>query len=178
MSTLILVVFSISVFHFIYESIIAPSIRMVLRDKLFALRDRLRELKIERDIESEAFEGLHDGINFLLPRLNCITISLTRDIADALKDDPDLRDRANNRREIIESSKNPCVVEIQKETFTICSMALACNSGPWFIYIFPIYIFPIALLTRLTGALKTALMLPAYCAEKLSPIEDALPAEA
>ena len=47
MTTTILVLLALAVFHFVYESILAPSLRLSLRFRLFALRDEARQLKIE-----------------------------------------------------------------------------------------------------------------------------------
>lgn len=42
MSTAILIFAFIAVVHFVYESIVAPSWRMKLRNELFVLRDEVR----------------------------------------------------------------------------------------------------------------------------------------
>lgn len=49
-SYLLTALFVLSILHFIYESIIVPGERMVLRDNLFKLRDKLRNAYQEYDV--------------------------------------------------------------------------------------------------------------------------------
>jgi hypothetical protein len=47
MTIAIIVLMALAVFHFVYESIWAPSFRLSLRFRLFVMRDEVRQLKIE-----------------------------------------------------------------------------------------------------------------------------------
>ena len=47
MITLFYILIILAVWHFVYEAILLPSIRWNLRNELFALRDRLRNVVIE-----------------------------------------------------------------------------------------------------------------------------------
>jgi hypothetical protein len=47
MITAIVILISLAALHFVYESILAPSLRLSLRFTLFALRDEVRQLKID-----------------------------------------------------------------------------------------------------------------------------------
>jgi hypothetical protein len=47
MTTAIIIFLALTVFHFVYESILAPSFRLSLRFRLFVLGDEVRKLKIE-----------------------------------------------------------------------------------------------------------------------------------
>ena len=49
--------------HFIYESIILPSIRLSLRFKLFALRDQLRRMVMQGTASDEVFRIQQSSIN-------------------------------------------------------------------------------------------------------------------
>jgi hypothetical protein len=68
MTTAIIVLLALAVFHFVHESILAPSFRLSLRFRLFVLRDEVRQLKIEcaESLNDEHFVFLQDSINGLI----------------------------------------------------------------------------------------------------------------
>jgi len=177
MSTLILILGAIAVFHFAYESILAPAFRMMLRNELFVLRDRLRRMKIEQQVEDAEFACLHESINFLLPRLNQISISLTHEIIRAINSDAELKKRIKERREVVEQSQNRDVLSIYAGVFRVFERTLVCNSGVWFIYVIPIAL-AWRFFSKSAGLLKDALTLPSAAAERLSPLQlPPIPAE-
>lgn len=126
--------------HFAYDGVILPSIRMGLRNKLFVLRDQLRALKTAGDCEDGAFDLVHDGINFYLTRLSALTISFQVEYAKRYQSDQGLRERVERRRAIIESCRNPEIRRIVKEADAVLQNAMIANTGGWYVYVVPIAI--------------------------------------
>lgn len=177
MSTLFLILLGISLAHFVYEGILAPSLRMSLRNELFVLRDKLRRMKIDHAIRDDEFAVLHDGVNFLLPRLSSITMTHAGMVIETMKRDEELKKLSKKRSKIIEASENRVVPTYSKEIFLIYLKALACNSMACIIYFLP-FLLLVVFFTKSVKALKSALLLPYYVAEKISPVDRPAYAEA
>jgi hypothetical protein len=71
MTILLSVMMLLTLAHFIYESIVAPSLRLKIRYDLFALRDELRFLKIKRgsSLDDKHYVYLQDSINTMISHL-------------------------------------------------------------------------------------------------------------
>jgi hypothetical protein len=132
----------LTLIHFIYEGILAPSFRATLRLNLFALRDRLRKLKMEKqdELSDEVFRELQDSINFAAVRLNQIDLRLLKNARDAFERDEKLRRRVERRIAMIEACPVAELHEIRREYFEVLDNALATNMGGWFPYLVPIII--------------------------------------
>lgn len=126
-------------FHFVYESILAPSWRLSIRYKLFALRDELRMLKIEHGelLDDKHFHYLQDSINatiFVLPKIEVVTVA---HIKEEIEKDAHLKQRLANRQKILDDCAIKEVIEIRKKTVHLAIESLAANCGGWMIYIIP-----------------------------------------
>jgi len=85
--------------HFILESIVAPSVRFNIRLDLFAMRDKLRLLKInDPEIGDEVFGVLQDGINGAIKYLYDIDIPFLLHCDVLVNRDPQLKESVEKRR--------------------------------------------------------------------------------
>jgi hypothetical protein len=150
----------LSVFHFLYQSTLAPSLRLGLRFRLFALRDRTRELKIKNGelLSDNHFRCLQDSINGLICVLDRIGIVALTCIDRELKRDIELRKRAEARARTLDDCTLPEMRTIRDETMDIAASAVAVNNGAWFIYLLPLLV-AYACVSKVKGLLRQLLCL-------------------
>lgn len=172
MKYLIYVTITLAALHYIYEGILAPSFRLRLRFKMFALRDRLRKLKIERgdELRDEVFNVLQASINNTTTLLHRTTVDVIRRAESDYQHDPALRRRIDRRIAIVESCDMPEVKEILKETRRALTIAVLVNHGGWGIYVVP-FLALIFCLARLKDFVLKATAFPDYEVERLVPTE-------
>ena len=129
----------VALYHFVYESIVAPSLRLKLRFDLFVLRDRVRSLKIENPegFQDKHFHYLQDSINTLLALLARFDFATLSRIETEIKRDPAMQKRAEERSRILDDCQLEEARKIRHQTLRLASVALALNSGGWFVYIVP-----------------------------------------
>jgi hypothetical protein len=131
---------AITLWHFIYEAIILPSVRQDLRNQLFRLRDELRSIAIDgyvgRDVE--AFNLLHESLNGLVNRVSLITFSVIFDIKSAIHNDKHLEEKIKKRQAILDDCLNTEVKKINEQLGQLITTACIANSGGWLIYIIPL----------------------------------------
>jgi hypothetical protein len=149
-------------YHFVYESILAPSLRLSLRFQLLVLRDEVRKLKIEcgPSLDDKHFLFLQDWVNFLISALNRLDlVSLARAEVES-KREPEILKRAQERSKMLDDCNIPRARAIRKQAASIASRALLVNNGAWIIFIAPILIctvgygnlnLKIKLLTTMSG---------------------------
>ncbi|AYB34816.1 hypothetical protein [Chryseolinea soli] len=132
----------ICLWHFIYEGILLPSIRLKLRFELYALRDGLRDLKINENhkFKDSEFDHLHDIINGMLEVLPVLNINFVRRMIRAEESDPDLKDVIEQRRRAIESCSIGGVREIYHELSVLMNYAVFANSFCMLIYLIPVFL--------------------------------------
>lgn len=125
--------------HFIYEGIIAPSVRMKLRNKMFGLRDDLRHLHVSSEkCSREAFEIAHSGINQYINRLHGITIAFVSRFKTAYRNNPSLRDEVERRKRVLDACSSPELQGIITRANQNIEFALLINMGMWFLYLVPV----------------------------------------
>ena len=137
---LFLVLCAFGAFHFVLEAIIAPSIRYELRFRIFALRDRTRELKLKHgdNISDEVFDFMQDSLNNSLNMLSKVSLHLVYSALEAFTSDEELRARVEQRLDMLKKCKVGEVWNIVDENSHIMFSALKWNSASWAIYIIPI----------------------------------------
>jgi hypothetical protein len=158
MSTLIIILAALALYHFVYEAIVAPSIRLHLRNKLFVLRDEIRGLKASGNLEVEdgqAFWYVHDGINYFLDRLPSLTLASRSAVEAAYRNNQELRQLVAERKALLERCANPQIKDIFERTALVVEEAFIVNAGGWFVYLVPlaVLLFTIGRLNRLASSL-------------------------
>jgi hypothetical protein len=139
MTLAIYILVFLAIFHFVYESILAPSFRLALRFQLFELRDAVRALKIEYQgsLNDEHFDYLQDSINALicgLYRFDAATMALTEHES---RRDPGFKKRAEERSRALDACSIPEARRIRNKSLEIATKALLVNSGASGLYLVP-----------------------------------------
>ncbi len=153
MITLFFIILCVALFHFIYEGIIIPSVRLYLRYRLFKLRDRVRWLtitertRINESLLSYLQNAINNSIN-LMPIFDLRTLYLA---FSSFRNNPDFEKRSNEVNKLIENHSTPETKAIIRKNNKIFTYALLANSGVMFVYAV-IFILPFLFLL---GFLKT-----------------------
>lgn len=170
-ATFLLLFFAaIALTHFVYEGILAPSFRASYRLKLFALRDRLRKLKMEEreNLSDEVFFDLQSSINFAVGRLQQIDLHLVKNATDAFERDEKLREQVKQRVAMFEACPIPELHHIRLEYFNALDNVVLVNSGAWIPYLIPVVV-GFALKTSVQSAIKNVFSLPDNEIAKIAP---------
>lgn len=166
----IIVFLAFAVFHLVYESIIAPSIRLKLSFELFKVRDEARFLKIQHgnQFECKHFDYLQDTINILLKSLHSFDVIALTQAQNAIKHDKALQEHVQKRKIIFDDCKMPEAIAIRKETLNIAAKIILVNNGAWFVYLIPIGI--VAMIYKsLSDSVKEVFSLSEGDFNKVSP---------
>jgi hypothetical protein len=170
-------------YHFIYESIIAPSARLKLRFKLLALRDQLRSLKIAsaHEFEDRHFSHLQDSFNRLIALLSRFDLATVHRVESEIERNPELKARAASRAAILDDCKVAEAQQIRVASLEIATQALAINSGGgWLVYGVPFLLLLFAHLAVYLGLsswfsvlarrVKSVISIPEADIEKVVPL--------
>lgn len=150
MSTFIVVLFFLSLFHFVYDGIILPSVRMNLRNQLFLERDKLREMLIQNGIaktDTEFFDFLHDGINFYLNRLHILNIVFYYSYYKEIVKNEELRGIIEKRSQLADHSNNKELKKIYNSVNLVLSKAFVFNALTFTLVLFPVALIVLILKT-------------------------------
>lgn len=130
----------VSLFHFIYEAIVLPSIRQHYRNRLFALRDRLRSIYINQKdaIDYEIFNLIHDSLSNFINRIHTLTISTEAEFVRMYNTDENFRKIIDKRRTMVDGCEHKELKRIVEQANAILKRSFIANAGAWFIYIIPI----------------------------------------
>jgi hypothetical protein len=155
--------------HFVWESILAPSLRLNLRFELFALRDKLRNLKLSQpNLTDEAFRSVEDGIHSSLRILYDIDIPLLLHCDALVKKDIKLQERIAKRRALVVEANCPELNEIIVSVRKKVEAAACFNSGGWFLYLVPIA-FVVFCFRRMFSPIVSLLYIPQSELERFVP---------
>lgn len=170
MSTFFIALAALAAIHFIYESILAPSLRFELRLKLFALRDELRILKQKHAeaVSDEIFRDLQGSLNATISRLNLIDVTILKTAHERFENDEKLRRKSERFDQLISDCAVPEVETIRQKHLKLIGRALLINTGGWFVYLIPIFI-AIFYAGRVMAQLKPVFALPENDINKIVP---------
>jgi hypothetical protein len=148
--------FFLSVLHFVYETLVAPSLRLSARHKLFALRDQLRALKMTAgtELDDPHFDYLHDSLNALIRTLDNFNLSLLIRLRNLSSGDAGLRARVEERCKVLDDCAMPEALEIRKKSVRIALEAFTINCGGGLIYFAPL-LFAVNSYSRVKQLVRT-----------------------
>jgi hypothetical protein len=137
MANLIIVLALLALAHFVYEGIIAPSVRLRLRYSMFELRDELRTLHREDErCSRDAFEIAHNGINQYIDRLHAVNLELMSRFRIAYRDRA-FREETERRKAVLDACGSSELRGIVGRANKTIEMAFAANTGMWAVYVAP-----------------------------------------
>jgi hypothetical protein len=140
METIFFIIVLAAIFHFIYESILLPSLRLELRYKLFKLRDKLRNLKAENPtkIDDNVFYLLEDTICTVINRMPYLNIKGKIDASKEFEHNAVFRKRVEHRKNILKECNNEDIQKIHSKIMLISFGAFCLNAGGWFFILAPL----------------------------------------
>lgn len=170
MNILLSIAAIISIWHFIYEVIIAPSIRLNLRNRLFKLRDELRQIKIDgiSSQDEKAFWFVHDGINNFLNRIPSLTLERVKALDAEYENNKALKRVMNEHLSAVKNSSDLRIKDVFTKTNSVIGAAIITNMGGWFIYLIPIC-FIVLTMKKLSNYASELIVAPTKDVERLMP---------
>lgn len=175
MANLIFILSLLVLWHFIYDGIILPTIRLNLRYKLFTLRDRIRTIKNEKQdkVDNQVFHYLNNSINVSIRYLSSYNIDLLVKANREFKKNPDLNKRVNHNIKFVHDCSDNEVQNIYLKEIKYCALAFISNSGSWLLY-FALIIIPILIFSMILYFIVKGLILPIkiYCENWFKTIQN------
>ena len=158
MIALLEIMFFLALTHFVYESILAPSWRLSLRLKLFALRDEVYALqKDHRDaLDDEHYAYLQDSISTMIAMLHRYDIAAIVAAELRYRRDPYFRFRVDTRATILDDCNLAQAQDIRRSSVDLVARAVAVNSGMLCAPLYPFALMGIGLSTLRTHLRKFA----------------------
>ena len=176
---LIYILISLAFLHFIYEGIIAPSLRLKLRYELFRLRDGLRRLKVDEPetVTDQSFRALQEVINNSLKILHHADIVTVWQAHQKIARDPKLARMRDKRWRMLQEELNHITQPIYRRQTRLFALALLVNNGMLVLYLLPVVIVLLlcVLLGSVTGTVIRSLMDILYIPE--NQIDNVVPAD-
>jgi hypothetical protein len=161
-----------SLLHFIWEGIIAPSMRQSIRIDLFVLRDELRRLKINKPgMSLDAFNAVQDGLNSAICHLNGIDDPFLIYCDTMVRRDPKLKECVEKRQELVRSAKSAELLKIAGQIRVKVETAARINSGGVYLYLVPIALGYLCV-KKTCFPIFTMLYIPSRQLEKIMPESD------
>ena len=150
----------LAILHFIYEAIILPTIRWNLRNELFSLRDKLRNVVINKEqYDPATFELAHSGINHFINRLHHLDLRFQFKYSKLLKESPELSKEVESKITLMQNCKNETIKTAFFQTSKILQTAFTANIGANFFYLVPIVIF-FLILKKISNLLIKTVLIP------------------
>lgn len=169
MATLFLCMMLFATLYLIYEGILAPSMRLRIRFRLFALRDEVRRMKTaDTSLDDEVFEEIDDAINTAIHLCHRISPSLLRDFKQMLNENPDLRVTIEDRIRRIEASPAEHIQRAWRQSSETLREALLVNVGAWAFWVVPIAL-GVAIIRWATDCIDSLAALPVKIFERSFP---------
>ena len=124
--------------HYLWDGILAPSLRAQYRFELFKLRDLAREMRCSGKLDRDRFAYLEDSINTAVHMLSSITVCGLVESRLAIENDPELRERIERRLALIEGAPDAESKELSRRVVATVYKAFVVNSGGWFAFVIPV----------------------------------------
>lgn len=142
MKTVLFIMIILAFYHWIYESILMPSVRLSLRYKFFVLRDKLIELKLSRNnnFDDELFLFVEKSINKSIRHLPYLSISLFLEAKHEFSNNEKLLSKLESEIEKVNSCKVAEIKEIFDDMTNYSAVGFVLNSGGWFFILIPSFL--------------------------------------
>ena len=156
MNLLLTIVLVLACVHLAYEMIVAPSLRLVLKFKLFALRDRARyaQRAATTDAEKAAACLITEGLDRTMLGLRRLSLAAVVRASDAYSNNEAIRNEVDFEIGFIDSHGSSELKSIHREANNVFIMAAAVGSGGLMFYMVPAVLM-IVFFGRLMQAAQT-----------------------
>ena len=140
MTYVILLLLALAFWHWIYESVLAPSFRQVMKLELRALQAELASLE-GRSLDPRcrgAFQALSDSLGTLglfMSRLDVVTLAA---VEVEIRRNPGLRELAESRAALFQSCDVKVLRDLRNRSLRLAARAVAVNSGAWCVFVVPL----------------------------------------
>jgi hypothetical protein len=139
LSTIIILLGILAFLHFIYDGILLPFFHIQLKNRLFKLRDRVRDEQMKNEkIPQDSLGILHTSINIYLNYLEHIDLEFYVKLHGAYRNDKKFRNEIDQRVTVITGCSDEWMVSCFRELNSIIEFALIVNVGGWLIYLVPL----------------------------------------
>ncbi len=148
---LIVAVLVVTIWHYVYEGAIVPAIRIDLRYKMFALRDRLRKAKESAGSEfnDELFSFIDGAISARIRHLPFLNLWIAYFINKEVHKNSELNAAVFRRWEEIGKCPVQEVKNIDRLMARYHLFALLTNSGGWLIFLLPFLMLAVCVISIL-----------------------------
>ncbi|MCC5806348.1 MAG: hypothetical protein JJU00_08465 [Opitutales bacterium] len=135
-----LILAGLALWHLFYEAILAPSLRQLLRYRLFAVRDSVRRLRMENPetFGHEAFGILNESLNNQIRLLGRVHASDLSAVNRAYDQDPSFRAEVDRRGSILSECPLAEAGDLNRQAAQLFVFGVMINSGGWLPYIIPV----------------------------------------
>ena len=167
-----LLVFFFSLWHFVYESILAPTMRFNKRNDLFKIRDRIRNLIISNTLtnqDKDSAQVIDESICIILKKLNILNFITLIKVIRTLEKNRELKKSVEMSENEIGLAVNQDIVDIFKDVCNIVGKIILINNGAWIIYIIPAIIVWAVFSVLKFLVSKLVVSIPRQDIEKLMP---------
>lgn len=172
MKILLLLITIFAIYHFVWESIIAPTERLALRNRFFVIRDQLREHEaggIHR-ADMPAYRVVHDSVNAMINRIAYLTAHNMVQMDVAYRHDEEFRARVTERKAVMERCEDAVVKDAFRQASKVVREAVLVNGGGWAIYMLPVVVLGAAL-TDLKDMASAIIAAPRQDTDRFLPAE-------
>ncbi|HSH37229.1 MAG TPA: hypothetical protein VK993_00465 [Chthoniobacterales bacterium] len=140
MTFLFILLFSLGLFHWAYESAVAPSLRLGARYKLFRIRDELRNLAATKGVvlNRKAIRLFEESLNSTLAHMRDFDFAFALAVNKRNSTDESFRRRLEHRVMLITEYQDPDFVRLRKRYEHVFREINLINVGGWFVYLVPI----------------------------------------
>ncbi|EGT4441755.1 hypothetical protein SNN71_001202 [Cronobacter sakazakii] len=146
--------------HFIYERILLPSLRLHYRNKLFELRDEVRNQIIADHSadNTQAAQLVHEALNNAINRLHLMTITNRVRARRRLATNPDIQAKINREIDLFHRCDSEVINKSIIQSAEILEKVYVVNNLMLIAYTFPIYL-AIATVAKVVKAANSLLAL-------------------
>lgn len=142
LTVLFYVLLCMAAVHFIYERILLPSVRLQYRNRLFELRDTVRNQIINHssDDDLKAAQLIHEALNNAINRLHLMTLPNRVRAQRRLSANPEIQARIRREVELFNRCSNGVLNSAIQQSVEVLEKVLFFNSLMLLIYTFPIFL--------------------------------------
>jgi hypothetical protein len=143
--TLFIVFAVLCIMHFLYESCILPQIRVILKYRLFRVRDELRSNKLNQRVDdTRAYQILHDCLNNALTNVENADLFTLTEVRRELKN-ARVSKVIQHRLSILEDCTDERLLSTRRKMRKVMSYSVLAGTVGLFIYFTPIVVLFAAL---------------------------------